>query len=284
MKSDRPEGDRPSEPPRIDPEIMAAVLGQVRTALAWHRRRPVVIGLCGAQGSGKSTLAAALAEALSREGLPAATLSLDDIYLTRDERMALARDVHPLLATRGVPGTHDISLGLEVLDDLESGLPGALPRFDKARDERVAERDWPIVDPGCEVVLLEGWCLGALPQPPGDLLRPVNALEADADPDGRWRSFVNDALGDAYQRLFARLDRLVLLAAPGFEVVQGWRAEQERGLALDDEGARRMDDDEIARFIAHYERLTRWILKEMPARADLVIRLDDQRRPLQSTP
>lgn len=284
MKSDRPEGEKASEPPRIDPEILAAVLGQVRAALARYRRRPVVIGLCGAQGSGKSTLAAALAEALSREGLPAATLSLDDIYLTRDERMALARDVHPLLATRGVPGTHDISLGLEVLDDLESGLPVALPRFDKARDERVAERDWPIVDPGCEVVLLEGWCLGALPQPPGDLLQPVNALEAEADPDGRWRSFVNDALGDVYQRLFARIDRLVLLAAPGFEVVQGWRAEQERGLALGDEGARRMDDDEIARFIAHYERLTRWILKEMPARADLVIRLDDQRRPLQSTP
>ena len=27
------------------------------------------------------------------------------------------------------------------------------------------------------------------------------------------------------------------------------------------------------RFIMHYERLTRWILQEMPARADIVVRL-----------
>ena len=255
-------------------------MAQVRGALSGTRRRPVVIGICGAQGAGKSTLAQAVQTRCEAEHVASAVLSLDDLYLTHAERQALARDVHPLLATRGVPGTHDIALGLDVLDGLEAGGPVALPRFDKARDDRVSEHDWPIVAPGCQVLLLEGWCLGAFPQRTGELAEPVNALEAGEDPDGRWRRRVNDMLGDSYQRLFARIDRLILLAAPGFEVVHRWRSEQERDLASragpDD---RVMSEAEIARFIAYYERITRAILSEMPARADLLVRLDDARRP-----
>jgi D-glycerate 3-kinase len=122
-----------------------------------------------------------------------------------------------------------------------------------------------------DVVLFEGWCVGARPQPAAALTRPVNALERDADPDGRWRTFVNTALAGAYAPLFARIDRLVLLQAPGFEVVAGWRAEQEAKLRA--RTGRGMDEAEIARFVAHYERLTRWILQEMPPRADLVFPL-----------
>jgi D-glycerate 3-kinase len=257
-------------------EVVAAVMAQVRSALAGARHRPVVIGLCGSQGSGKTTLARAVLTACAREGLQSAALSLDDLYLARDERQELARTVHPLLSTRGVPGTHDIALGLDTLDMLESGMPVALPRFDKGADDRLPEREWPIVGPDLQVLILEGWCLGASPQPADELVRPVNALEAEEDSDGRWRRYVNDMLGDAYQRLFARIDRLVLLAAPGFEVVHDWRLEQERELVAGG-GARVMDEAGIARFIAHYERLTRWILAEMPPRADLLIRLDARR-------
>ena len=272
----------------LDPQLVDAVMEQVRGALSGSRpgfrpgfrHRPVVIGICGAQGSGKSTLAQAVQARCAAERIASAVLSLDDLYLTHAERQALARNVHPLLATRGVPGTHDIALGLGVLDGLEAGGPVALPRFDKARDDRVSEHDWPIVVPGCQVLLLEGWCLGAFPQRTGELAEPVNALEAEQDSDGHWRRWVNDMLGDSYQRLFARIDRLVLLAAPGFEVVHRWRSEQERDLASragpDD---RVMSEAEIARFIAHYERITRAILAEMPARADLLVRLDEDRRP-----
>lgn len=260
-------------------EVVAAVMGQVRSALAGARHRPVVVGLCGSQGSGKTTLAGAVLAACAREGLESATLSLDDLYLARAERQELARTVHPLLATRGVPGTHDVALGLDTLDMLESGMPVALPRFDKGADDRLPEREWPIVGPDLQVLILEGWCLGAFPQPADELVRPINALEAGEDLDGRWRRYANDMLGDAYQRLFARIDRLVLLAAPGFEVVHDWRLEQERELAAGG-GARVMDEAGIARFIAHYERLTRWILKEMPPRADLLIRLDARRWPV----
>ncbi len=266
---------------RPDTRVVGAVMAQVEAALAQSGRRPAVIGLCGAQGSGKTTLARAVLDTCVEAGLRAAVLSIDDLYFTHAERQALARDVHPLLATRGVPGTHDVALGLSLFARLDNGESVALPRFDKARDDRAPECDWPRAPRGCEVLLFEGWCVGARPQAPEDLLAPVNALEAREDADALWRTYVNAALSESYQRLFARLDRLILLAAPGFEVVHGWRLEQERELAAEaGNGGAVMDEAAIARFIAHYERLTRHILHEMPGRADLVVSLDAARRPV----
>jgi D-glycerate 3-kinase len=264
---------------RADSATLGAIMEQVEEALAGTGRRPVVIGLCGSQGSGKTTLAKAVLEACAARGLRGAALSIDDLYLTHAERQELARTVHPLLATRGVPGTHDVALGLSVLSALERGQAVALPRFDKARDDRAPKAEWPQSPAGCEVLVLEGWCVGARPQPEGDLGAPVNSLEAAEDPDGLWRRYANRALAGPYQELFERIDRLVLLAAPGFGVVHQWRLEQERELASSVPDAEPMDEAAIARFISHYERLTRYILNEMPARADLVIRLDEERRP-----
>ncbi|QYE34628.1 kinase [Polymorphobacter sp. PAMC 29334] len=244
----------------------------VREALADVTRRPLVIGVCGAQGSGKSTVSAAVVEALTASGIPAATLSLDDLYLPRADRLHLAATVHPLLATRGVPGTHDTALGLALLAALDRGAAVRLPRFDKASDDRAPEDYWTPIAPVLDVLIFEGWCVGAIPQSAADLGAPVNPLERDDDPDGRWRAYVNASLaGPGYRALFARIDRLILLAAPGFEVVRDWRIEQERrGVAI-------MTDAEVARFVAHYERLTRHVLAEMPDRADVVIRLAPDR-------
>lgn len=235
-----------------------------------------VLGICGAQGSGKSTLVAALAERLAREGIRVATLSLDDLYLTRAARQELAKEIHPLFATRGVPGTHDFALGLATLDALVRGEPAALPRFDKAADDRLPEADWPRAPAGTHVLLFEGWCLGAAPQPEDELAEPVNALEAEEDPDTRWRRHANAALAGDYRQLWARIDRLVLLAAPGFEVVAKWREQAEAELRARG-GAAVMSPAGVLRFIRHYERLTRWILQEMPARADLTVRLGPNR-------
>jgi D-glycerate 3-kinase len=241
---------------------------------------PFVLGLCGAQGSGKTTMARAIVAALTAEGVAAAALSLDDLYLTRAEREQLARDVHPLLATRGVPGTHDVGLGLTVFDALARGEAASLPRFDKARDDRAPRSAWPLAPAGCTVLVFEGWCVGAGPQADAALADPVNALERNEDADGRWRAYANGCLGGEYQRLFARIDALALLAAPAFEVVARWRGEQEAELAAAEPGIRTMDEAGIARFVSFYERITRYILAEMPARADLTARLDPARRVL----
>ena len=178
-----------------------------------------VLGLCGAQGSGKSTLAQALLARMGARGVASAILSIDDLYLTKGEREVLAGTVHPLLRTRGVPGTHDVALGLRVLDGLAAGQAACLPRFDKAVDDRLPEGAWPQAGVGLRLLILEGWCVGARAQEAGELDAPVNALERDEDGDGRWRRFVNAALAGDYQTLFGRIDALALLAAPGFDVV-----------------------------------------------------------------
>ncbi|HSX56033.1 MAG TPA: kinase [Sphingomonas sp.] len=241
--------------------------------------RPLILGICGSQGSGKSTLARGLVERL---GLRAAILSLDDLYLGKAARADLASDVHPLLATRGVPLTHDVALGCAILDAVKAGQPVRLPRFDKASDEPLPQAQWEAIDGPLELLIFEGWCVGAAPQAEADLATPVNALERAEDPDGIWRRAANAALAGPYQDLFARVDRLVLLAAPGFEIVRDWRTQQEAELratlaAQGRDPALAMTDSQIGRFIQHYERITRAILADMPERADLTLRLDPDR-------
>jgi D-glycerate 3-kinase len=245
--------------------------------------RALVVGINGAQGCGKSTLAARLQHLLEHAlGRSTAVLSLDDFYLTRAQRAALARTVHPLLATRGVPGTHDVALAqrtLARLRELRQGESLRLPRFVKARDERAPEGDWPACSGPLDVVLFEGWCVGTPPQADDELAAPVNTLESDEDPEGRWRAYVNAQLATVYAPLFSMLDRLVFLRAPGFEVVHAWRLEQEAGNAAAAPGAAHvMTSSALERFIAHYERLTRHALRVLPARADAVLGLDAQRR------
>jgi D-glycerate 3-kinase len=263
--------------PGPDPKLTAFLAARIADWRAGHSGL-LVVGLCGAQGSGKSTLADALARQLGQEGLRVVTLSLDDLYLPKAAREALAGEVHPLFATRGVPGTHDVALGLATLDALARGDPAALPRFAKGRDDRAPESEWPRAPADTQVLLLEGWCLGAVAQPATDLAQPVNPLEAAEDAAAIWRTHANAALTGPYRQLFARLDRLILLAAPGWHVVAKWREKQEAELRAASPGA--MSPDQVARFIQHYERLTRWILTEMPARADLVIRLSEEREVL----
>jgi D-glycerate 3-kinase len=247
----------------------------IHARLSVQGRHPLVVGICGSQGCGKTTVCKALTTRLSQSGLKVANLSLDDLYLPLAERKALAQRVHPLLRTRGVPGTHDVKLGVHTLSALAHAGRVLVPRFDKAIDDRRPKGKWDSIEGPAQVVLFEGWCVGARPQTLEALDQPVNALEANEDVDGRWRRYVNDALGGEYQRLFGKIDLLVLLAAPSFDVVLKWRTQQEHELRAHTQGQSPgvMSDAELARFIQHYERLTRHILIEMPGRADLVIRL-----------
>ena len=269
-------------PPGYSDVVDKAVRPLARRVAAERRRakRPIVVGLCGSQGSGKTTFAAFLSAMLGAEGLSAATLSVDDLYMTRETRRGLAEAI-PLLVTRGPPGTHDVKLGVQVLDDLTREVAPhrvAVPRFDKALDTQADRAEWPTVTAPVDVVLFEGWFVGARPEPAAALAEELNVLERDEDADLSWRRHVNAALAKDYQTLFSRLDLLVLLQAPGFEQVYAWRALQEEKLAAklrsDGRPGEVMDEAALRRFIMHYERLTRWILDEMPARADVVIRLD----------
>ena len=212
---------------------------------------------------------------------PAVTLSIDDIYETRERRAQFAARIHPLFETRGVPGTHDVALGLATIQRLAclpEGETVALPVFDKAMDTRLAPDRWGSQRGPVGTVLFEGWCVGAVPESKAALRDPVNSLEREEDADGIWRRAVNERLGGDYQRLFALIDVLILLRVDGMHRVFEWRRLQEQKLAAAaaaDAGTRIMTNEQVDRFIMHYERLTRHILSEMPVRADIVFDLDE---------
>jgi len=239
----------------------------------------LVIGVNGAQGSGKSTLCQLL-QIILEEGFEkrVTTLSIDDIYLTSAERVALAQEVHPLLSTRGVPGTHDVALGLQLLSaarTLQAGQQLKVPVFDKAIDDRLPSGQSRLVAGPLDLILFEGWCVGARPQREQALAIPVNSLERLEDPDQVWRRYVNEQLEKDYRQLFSEIDFLIMLKVPGMSSVMEWRSKQERKLAKASPGEPKiMDTAALQRFIMHYERLTRAMLTEMQDRADLVFKLN----------
>ncbi len=232
-----------------------------------------VVGIGGAQGSGKTTLVKAYAAA--HPGV--AHFSIDDVYLAKAERVSLAERVHPLFATRGPPGTHDMALFNQTLDCLTQPVEGRecpLPSFDKLADDRRAALDWTLYTRRPDLVLVEGWCIGAMPQDKDQLAEPVNALEAIEDPEGRWRKYANDRLKGAYAEAFERIDATLYFRAPSFGVVHHWRGQQEEDLLNRPLDAN--DEARIARFIQHFERLTRHMMSG-GVKADVVVQLDEHR-------
>ncbi len=242
-------------------------------------KKPLVVGINGTQGSGKSTLADLLVYVLQNAfGLSAVALSLDDFYLTKAARNQLAQEVHPLLATRGVPGTHEIQLAIDSIKALKNKqLPVAVPRFNKAVDDRAEKAE--IIDQVIDVIIFEGWCVGAEAQSEESLTSPANTLEAQDDSTGTWREYVNAALAGDYQILFGLMDLMVMLKAPSFDCVYAWRLEQEEKLRAKTGGGKQvMSPEEVARFIQFYQRITEHTLQTLPARADYVYTLDAQRQ------
>ncbi len=242
-----------------------------------HREHGLrVLGINGAQGSGKSTLAEFLVQHLqAHHQLNVVALSLDDFYLSRAARAKLADAVHPLLATRGVPGTHDVARGRECLDQLRAGTPCRLPAFSKASDDVLDARHERLITQRPDLILFEGWCVGTPPQTDSALLEPLNALEREEDPQGTWRRHVNQQLAGPYADWFAGLDALIHLQVPGWAQVREWRAQQERETAARNGGTSLlMDQARLERFLQHYQRLTAHALSALPSAADAVLYLN----------
>lgn len=267
-------------PSPLSPATLQAYQELAAWLVARHRSTGLrVLGINGAQGSGKSTLAAFLVSHLAeRYGLKALAISLDDFYLSRAQRAALAATVHPLLITRGVPGTHDVQRGiacLRALPKLQTGEVCALPTFSKATDEALGPAHDRLITQAPDVVLFEGWCVGTPPQDAAELVTPINALERDEDPTGIWRQFVNAQLAGPYAEWFAQLDALVYLQVPGWEQVRKWRAQQERETAASNQGLSTLLDEGLReRFMQHYQRLTKHSADTLPKIKHILLRLD----------
>ena len=251
----------------------------------WIRNRivstphPFFLGVNGAQGSGKSTFSDLLATILREMGHNVVVCSIDDFYLTREAREQLAQNIHPLCLHRGVPGTHDIALAVETFDKLIKAKDSdvtPIPRFDKARDDRMDIDDWDRVEGSVDVVIFEGWCVGASDLPAWT--SPYNEREKKEDPNGTWCKWSRQALIDRYSELFGYLNALLMIRIPSMETVHRSRWLQESKLWKKHEETNNketlkglMTKEQTRLYVQLFERLTEHMLEAMPAKADILI-------------
>lgn len=250
---------------------------------AYKSQGTICIGITGCQGSGKSTLADYCELVLQmRFGLTSTVLSLDDLYLTKSAREQLGKDIHPLLSTRGVPGTHDTELGKTIIGALKNGESDiALPQFDKLSDDR--SDNVKMCRKAPDVIIFEGWCLGAEAQDEQSLSTPINDLESTHDADSTWRRYANQQLFLDYKGLFDTIDYSVMLKAPSFDQVFKWRLEQEQKLVAANsadqiKSSTGMSEEQVRFFIAHYQRITEHVLETLPERVNYLLELDAERQ------
>ena len=234
----------------------------------WQRTGSKVIGIGGGQGSGKTTLCSLVQEVARNLGESVAILSLDDFYLTKAKRLSLAESVHDSLRTRGPPGTHEIELLIETIRDLSRGRASTVPVFDKGLDDRIGVR---AIGAGTSRIVVEGWCVGARPEPTNRLVEPVNSMESERDPDGVCRMWINERLAGPYKKLTGLFDELVYIRVPNIESVRLWRLQQE----MERPASLRMDKAAVDRFVEHYERVTVWMMEDLSDKADVMVALDD---------
>ncbi len=251
-------------------------------SLLEKRDKPYFICFTGGQGSGKTTLSEFI-QLVLQEGCSKRTVgfSIDDIYKTREERELLAETIHPLCKVRGVPGTHDIQLGLKTLNSLVSANNSTLtpiPSFSKPLDQHYPKEKWKVFEGKPDFIFFDAWCGGARPISVDNWKAPMNDLEKEEDPKGDWSKWSNGELAGDYQDLFNKFDFLLMIKVPSMKHVyeSRWLQEQTLAKTLKDSGMKNklMNKEEVYRFVMHYERLTRYILEEMPSFADIVLERD----------
>ena len=233
--------------------------------------------IAGSQGAGKSTLAILFKLALEKiYKKKVMLLSIDDYYLSKKKRLELSKKIHPLLITRGVPGTHNIeALKKDVISFQKNIFPIITPLFNKLKDN-VSDKKKIIKN--AEILLLEGWCCGSPPINKKYLFKNINSLEATLDKNKKWRQYYNSQLKKDYEKVFSLFDQQIYIQAPSFKYILKWRYAQEKNNALRSRQQDFMNKGDLESFIKHYEKITKWMMKTMPAKADILIKIDGNQK------
>ena len=197
-----------------------------------------------------------------------------------NERKKMSKKISTLFLTRGVPGTHDTKMLLQCIKNLKNNKFKKIniPKFDKSIDDRLQKKKWLKVKKKPNIVIFEGWCVGATAQKNKDLNIPINKLEKHKDKKKIWRLRVNLELKKNYKKIFNLIDKLIFLKVPSFKYVFKWRLLQEKKLRITGKGNKTMNDKQIKNFIMYYERITKHMLKTLPKKADTVISIDKKHR------
>jgi D-glycerate 3-kinase len=245
-----------------------------------NKKKPLMIGLAGGQGSGKTTISSILTLILQKYfKLNVFKVSIDDFYKTRKDRKLLSKNKHPLLMTRGVPGTHDIDLMLSFFKKVKSKKFKSLevPKFNKAIDDRCKKSLWYKIKSKPDVVIFEGWCVGARAQTNKQLKPTINSLERVYDQGIKWRSHVNNQLKTKYKTLFKQLDGLLYIKAKNFNLLRNWRLKQERKLWVQTKNKKNlkiMSSEDVINFMQTYQRITQQMFKDALKSSSIIMNLN----------
>ena len=245
------------------------------------KKKIKIIGLTGGQGAGKSTITQIIKLIFEiKYNFNVTFFSIDDFYKTLRERETLSKKVHPMFKTRGVPGTHDTKLLSKIFNDLSKKIfkPVYVPRFDKSIDDRFPKSKWQKISNKPDLIIFEGWCVGAKAQTKKQLIKPINILEKKNDSKLVWRTKVNNELKNNYRKIFSKIDCLIFLKVPSFECVYKWRLLQENKLKLTSKGKKIMSPKQVREFIMYYERITKQMLEDLSKNAYAVLSLDKKHR------
>ena len=241
---------------------------------------PYLIGLAGGQGTGKTTISSILKIILTKYfKLNVFKISIDDLYKTRKDRMSLSKKIHPMLLTRGVPGTHDINIMIKFFENLKNKKfkKLKLPKFDKSIDDRRSKKFWYTINNRPDVIILEGWCVGAKSENNKSLKRNVNSLEKTNDKMMIWRKFVNNNLKNSYKNLFSQINCLIYLKAKNFKLLQQWRLKQEKKLLIKSKqkkNSKIMNKAAVINFMQTYQRITQNMFKYAPKYSSIILNLN----------
>tara|TARA_B100001123_G_scaffold94794_1_gene109170 strand:- start:1315 stop:2247 length:933 start_codon:yes stop_codon:yes gene_type:complete len=245
------------------------------------KKNPFILGLSGGQGAGKTTISSIITLILKKYfKLNVFKISIDDFYKTRKERYLLSKKISPLLMTRGVPGTHDINIIINFLKKLKNRnfKYVQLPKFDKSIDDRCKKRLWYKIKKKPDVIIFEGWCVGARAQNYSMLKKSINLLEKQNDKKMIWRKFVNYQLKTKYKMVFRKLDNIIYLKANNFSLLQKWRIKQEKKLMLRSKNKKKklriMNKTGVVNFMETYQRITQNMIKDAPKYASIIFNLN----------
>ena len=245
-----------------------------------NKKKPYFVGLAGGQGTGKTTISSLIKIILIKYfKLKVFRISIDDFYKTRKERISLSKRIHPMLLTRGVPGTHDINMMLNFFKKAKSKKfkKLKLPTFNKATDDRFNKKHWYDLKNKPDVIIFEGWCVGARSEKNNTLKKNINSLEKAKDQKQIWRKYVNQQLKSKYKNLYSQLNCLIYLKAKNFSLLQKWRLKQERKLWLNSKkktNLKIMSKGDIINFMQTYQRITQNMFKNMPKYAPIILNLN----------
>ena len=233
---------------------------------------------CGGQGSGKTTATRILKIILTKFFERRIHVSsIDEFYKTSKDRNKMANEIHSLFKTRGVPGTHDINLVKNFFNIIKKKKfkKIKLPKFKKAADNRLKKKYWYNIKQKPEIVILEGWCVGARPQSSSLIKKPINILEKYEDKNLKWRKYVNEKLKKEYKFFFEMIDYFIFMKIPKFKMVFKWRLLQEIKLRQKSYSNKKiMSYNEIKRFVMFYERITLQMKKDSNKSASVVMLLN----------